>query len=139
MWQGDAEKILIGSVILSRGAYLDDCHLIVTDFQSEKNRQLFTVLRKMRADREGIDAFTVGSKLPELAVYVHEPQRKHRLGKMLLFMSRSFLTVMRAGRWLRLVTVWCRLVRPRILMWMLRLTGLVTRLSRSQLAGCVSR
>jgi replicative DNA helicase len=72
MWQGDAEKILIGSVILSRGAYLDDCHLIVTDFQSEKNRQLFTVLRKMRADREGIDAFTVGSKLPELAVYVHE-------------------------------------------------------------------
>jgi replicative DNA helicase len=72
MWVGDAEKILIGSVILSRGAYLDDCHLIVTDFQSEKNRQLFTVLRKMRADREGIDAFTVGSKLPELAVYVHE-------------------------------------------------------------------
>ena len=72
MWQGDAEKILIGAVILSRGAYLDDCHLIVTDFQSEKNRQLFTVLRKMRADGEGIDSFTVGSKLPELAVYVHE-------------------------------------------------------------------
>ena len=72
MWVGDAEKILIGSVILSRGAYLDDCHLIVTDFQSEKNRQLFTVLRKMRADGEGIDSFTVGSKLPELAVYVHE-------------------------------------------------------------------
>ena len=72
MWVGDAEKILIGAVILSRGAYLDDCHLIVTDFQSEKNRQLFTVLRKMRADGEGIDSFTVGSKLPELAVYVHE-------------------------------------------------------------------
>jgi replicative DNA helicase len=44
----------------------------VTDFQSEKNRQLFTVLRKMRADGEGIDSFTVGSKIPELAVYVHE-------------------------------------------------------------------
>jgi replicative DNA helicase len=72
MWVGDAEKILIGAVILSRGSYLDDCHLIVTDFQSEKNRQLFTVLRKMRADGEGIDSFTVGSKLPELAVYVHE-------------------------------------------------------------------
>ena len=72
MWWGDAEKILIGAIVLSRGAYLDDCHLIVTDFQSEKNRQLFTVLRKMRADREGIDSFTVGSKLPELAVYVHE-------------------------------------------------------------------
>lgn len=72
MWVGDAEKILIGAVILSRGAYLDDCHLIVTDFQSEKNRQLFTVLRKMRADGEGIDSFTVGSKIPELAVYVHE-------------------------------------------------------------------
>lgn len=72
MWVGDAEKILIGAVILSRGAYLDDCHLIVTDFQSEKNRQLFAVLRKMRADGEGIDSFTVGSKLPELAVYVHE-------------------------------------------------------------------
>jgi replicative DNA helicase len=72
MWVGDAEKILIGAIVLSRGAYLDDCHLIVTDFQSEKNRQLFTVLRKMRADGEGIDSFTVGSKIPELAVYVHE-------------------------------------------------------------------
>ena len=72
MWQGDAEKILIGAIVLSRGAYLDDCHLIVTDFQSEKNRQLFTVLRKMRADGEGIDSFTLGSKIPELAVYVHE-------------------------------------------------------------------
>lgn len=72
MWWGDAEKILIGAIVLSRGAYLDDCHLIVTDFQSEKNRQLFTVLRKMRADGEGIDAFTVGSKIPELAIYVHE-------------------------------------------------------------------
>jgi replicative DNA helicase len=68
----DAEKILIGAIVLSRGAYLDDCHLIVTDFQSEKNRQLFTVLRKMRADGEGIDSFTLGSKIPELAVYVHE-------------------------------------------------------------------
>ena len=72
MWWGDAEKILIGAIVLSRGAYLDDCHLIVTDFQSEKNRQLFTVLRKMRADGEGIDSFTLGSKIPELAVYVHE-------------------------------------------------------------------
>ena len=72
MWVGDAEKILIGAIVLSRGAYLDDCHLIVTDFQSEKNRQLFTVLRKMRADGEGIDSFTVGSKIPELAIYVHE-------------------------------------------------------------------
>jgi replicative DNA helicase len=72
MWWGDAEKILIGAIVLSRGAYLDDCHLIVTDFQSEKNRQLFTVLRKMRADGEGIDSFTLGSKIPELAIYVHE-------------------------------------------------------------------
>ncbi len=72
MWQGDAEKILIGAIVLSRGAYLDDCHLIATDFTSEKNRKLFTVLREMRAASEGIDAFTVGSKIPELAVYVHE-------------------------------------------------------------------
>lgn len=72
MWRGDAEKILIGAIILSRGAYLDDCHLIVTDFNSEKNQQLFKVLRQMRTSGEGIDSFTVGSKLPELAVYVHE-------------------------------------------------------------------
>lgn len=72
MWRGDAEKILIGAIILSRGAYLDDCHLIATDFTSEKNQQLFTVLRQMRTSGDGIDSFTVGSKLPELAVYVHE-------------------------------------------------------------------
>lgn len=72
MWRGDAEKILIGAIILSRGAYLDDCHLIATDFTSEKNQQLFKVLRQMRTSGAGIDSFTVGSKLPELAVYVHE-------------------------------------------------------------------
>jgi replicative DNA helicase len=72
MWQGDAEKILIGSIVLSRGAYLDDCHLIASDFTNVKNQKLFTLLCTMRSVGEGIDAFTVGSKLPELAVYVHE-------------------------------------------------------------------
>ena len=97
MWVGDAEKILIGAVILSRGAYLDDCHLIVTDLQSEKNRQLFTVLRKMRADGEGIDSFTVGSKLPELAVYVHEATSETPTWQNAAFYEQMILD--RNARW----------------------------------------
>lgn len=71
-YEANAEKIMIGAIILSRGAVLDDSHLIAEDFTTEKNQVLFKALRSMRMAGEGIDGFTVGSKLPELAVYVHE-------------------------------------------------------------------
>jgi len=72
MFEANAEKILIGSILLSRGAYLDDCHLIASDFTNVNNQKIFVLLQKMRRDGEGIDSFTVGSKIPELLVYLHE-------------------------------------------------------------------
>ena len=72
MYEANAEKILIGSILLSKGSYLDDCHLITSDFTSEQTRQIFAVLKQMRNDGEGIDVVTVSSKLPELSVYLWE-------------------------------------------------------------------
>lgn len=72
MYEANAEKIVIGSILLSRGAYLDDCHLIGSDFNAPNAAKIFATMQKMRADGEGIDAVTVGSKLPELMAYLHE-------------------------------------------------------------------
>ena len=68
----NAEKILIGAILQSRGEYLDDCHLIADDFMNRQEQMLFSVMVQMRRDGEGIDEFTVGSKLPELAAFVWE-------------------------------------------------------------------
>ena len=72
MYEANAEKILIGSILLSRGAYLDDCNLIATDFTNERNQKIFAILIQMRRDGEGIDTVTVGSKIPEQTAYLHE-------------------------------------------------------------------
>lgn len=72
MYEVNAEKILIGSILLSKGSYLDDCHLISSDFISEQTRTIFSVLKAMRSDGEGIDVVTVSAKLPELSVFLWE-------------------------------------------------------------------
>jgi replicative DNA helicase len=72
MFEANAEKILIGAILLSGGAVLDDCHLIASDFSTDKNSKIFAVMVQMRRDGEGIDTITVGSKIPELTAYLHE-------------------------------------------------------------------
>jgi replicative DNA helicase len=72
MFEANAEKILIGSILLSQGAYLDDCNLIASDFTNERNQKIFALMVQMRRDGEGIDTVTVGSKIPEQTVYLHE-------------------------------------------------------------------
>jgi replicative DNA helicase len=68
----NAEKVLIGAILQSRGEYLDDSHLTVDDFGNRNENKLFAILVQMRRDGEGIDEFTLGSKVPEMAAFIWE-------------------------------------------------------------------
>jgi len=68
MFEAKAEKTLIGAILQSRGEYLDDCHLTPDDFMNRQEQAVFAVMLKMRREGEGIDEFTVGAKLPEMAM-----------------------------------------------------------------------
>lgn len=68
----EAEKILIGAILLSRGEYLDDCKLTADDFQGRLEKQAFENLARMRREGAGIDEFSLGAVVPELAVFAHE-------------------------------------------------------------------
>jgi replicative DNA helicase len=72
MYEQNAEKIFLGAILLSGGAVLDDCHLIASDFSTDKHSKIFATMVQMRRDGEGIDTVTVGSKIPELSAYLHE-------------------------------------------------------------------
>jgi replicative DNA helicase len=50
MYEANAEKIIIGSILLSQGAYLDDCNLIASDFTNERNQKIFAIMVQMRRD-----------------------------------------------------------------------------------------
>jgi replicative DNA helicase len=72
MFEAKAEKTLIGAILQSRGEYLDDCHLTPDDFMNRQEQAVFAVMLKMRREGEGIDEFTVGAKLPEMAAFCWE-------------------------------------------------------------------
>ena len=71
-YQTNAEKAVIGSILISRGAYLDDSKLIPDDFINSTESALFRVLLEMRRNGQGIDEMTLGAKVPEHQVFIWE-------------------------------------------------------------------
>lgn len=71
-YQTNAEKAVIGSILISRGDYLDDTKLIPDDFVNSTEATLFRVLLDMRRNGEGIDEMTLGAKVPEHQVFIWE-------------------------------------------------------------------
>lgn len=64
----DAEKRLIGCLLLSRGDYLDDSHLRPADFNGEWERAVFETILVMRRNSQPIDEVTVAAINPAWAV-----------------------------------------------------------------------
>lgn len=71
-YEAKAEKILIGAILQSRGEYLDDCKLTADDFFNRIEHDVFATMAKMRMAGEGIDEFTVSSKLPDFTSFIWE-------------------------------------------------------------------
>ena len=63
-----AEKRLIGCLLLSRGDYLDDCKLRPQDFLGEWERAVFQAMLELRKANVEIDEITVGQTNPAWTV-----------------------------------------------------------------------
>ncbi len=72
MYQTNAEKAIIGAILISRGEYLDDTKLVPDDFINSTESMLFATMLQMRRDGQGIDEMTVGAKHPEHQVFIWE-------------------------------------------------------------------
>lgn len=62
----EAEKAVIGGILITNGQVIDDLSLQPDDFSTLKLGKLFKLMRKMRLNGEGVDAITVAAH-PEFA------------------------------------------------------------------------
>jgi replicative DNA helicase len=66
------EELVIGSILLTNGTAIDELTLTPDDFDNLACGKIYATMLQMRAAREPIDAFTVGTKLPRYAADLHE-------------------------------------------------------------------
>jgi replicative DNA helicase len=57
----EAEKAVVGGILVSNGECLDDLTIQPDDFQDGRLGKLFAIARKMRLNGEGIDAITISA------------------------------------------------------------------------------
>lgn len=74
-----AERMVLGCVLLTGGASLDDCPLTGADFDWPPHAGLWTLLTAMRAEGVAIDAVTVAGRLRDTPIVGVDTQLLHRL------------------------------------------------------------
>ena len=67
----DAEKAVVGGVLVTNGDCLDDLTLQPDDFQDMRLSKLFSLARKMRLNGEAIDAITISAHPDFAEVKIH--------------------------------------------------------------------
>jgi replicative DNA helicase len=67
----DAEKAVVGGVLVTNGDCLDDLTLQPDDFQDMRLAKLFALARKMRLNGEAIDAITISAHPDFAQVKIH--------------------------------------------------------------------
>ena len=68
----EAEKSVIGSVLLTNGKCLDDLNLKADDFFEYKLGEIYATMLQMKAEGLGIDVITVGQRIPKYSADLHE-------------------------------------------------------------------
>lgn len=63
----EAERAVLGTVLASSGAVLDDLDLNGDDFYDPRRGDLFEAMKSMRAERVPVEAFTLSEARPEMA------------------------------------------------------------------------
>jgi len=66
------EQLVIGSILLTNGTAIDELTLTPDDFDNLACGKIYATMLEMRAAREPIDTFTVGTKLPRYAADLHD-------------------------------------------------------------------
>lgn len=67
----DAEKAVVGGVLVTNGDCLDDLTLHPDDFQDMRLAKLFALARKMRLNGEAVDAITMSAHPEFLEIKIH--------------------------------------------------------------------
>jgi replicative DNA helicase len=66
------EVAVLGAILLTNGACLDDLTLTPDDFASARFARAFGVLSKMRSQGDGVDVITFSNKCPEFITESHQ-------------------------------------------------------------------